>query len=280
MQITTSAEQMFLATTRIATVNNDGGQGSGTGFFFGKMLGGGEIAPFIVTNRHVVDGKVSGSITLLHQTNGQPDLGKSTRIDISDWENAWFYHPDPTVDIAVAPLANIIQAFRSLHGTDPCLKCFDYAYCPTEDQVLQLDAIEPVTFVGYPNGIWDTKNFLPIARRGTTATPPSVDFCGEPKLLIDASVFGGSSGSPVFVRKNGMFNDRSGMPVIGNVFHLLGVISAVCTRDDLNRVIFTPVPVENQAFAKHTEMLDLGVVIKSRVIPQAIDAFLASRSVA
>lgn len=271
---------MFLATTRIATINDKGLHGSGTGFYFGKMLGGGNIAPFVVTNRHVVEGKASGSITLLHQTNGQPDLGKSTRIDISDWKNAWFYHPDPKVDIAVAPLVNVIQAFRNLHGADPCLKCFDYAYCPTDDQVAQLDAIETVTFVGYPNGIWDIKNFLPIARRGITATPPSVDFCGEAKLLIEASVFGGSSGSPVFVHKSGMFNNRSGMPVIGNVFHLIGVISAVCTRDDLNRVLFKPIPVESEAFAKHTEMLDLGVVIKSRVVPEVIDAFLASSGVA
>jgi hypothetical protein len=44
---------------------------------------------------------------------------------------------------------------------------------------------------------------LPISprffRRGMTATPPQLDYCGRPTFLIDASVFGGSSGSPVFL---------------------------------------------------------------------------------
>ncbi|MFT3756084.1 MAG: hypothetical protein QM769_09065 [Pseudoxanthomonas sp.] len=70
---------------------------------------------------------------------------------------------------------------------------------PTPQQVTKLDAAESVTFISYPNGVWDSKNLLPVARRGTTASPIEVDFEGTPRFLIDASVFGGSSGSPAFI---------------------------------------------------------------------------------
>ena len=40
---------------------------------------------------------------------------------------------------------------------------------------------------------------MPILRRGTTATPIALNFEGRPEFLIDAAVYPGSSGSPVFV---------------------------------------------------------------------------------
>lgn len=81
---------------------------------------------------------------------------------------------------------------------------------PNVKAIEEIDLIETVTFFGYPNGIWDTANFLPIARRGVTATPISIDFQGKKQFLIDASVFPGSSGSPVFIINTGMYTNKFG----------------------------------------------------------------------
>jgi len=54
---------------------------------------------------------------------------------------------------------------------------------PTPDQLKELDALEEVVFIGYPNGIYDTVNLMPIARRGVTATPLQIDYNGKPLFL-------------------------------------------------------------------------------------------------
>jgi hypothetical protein len=65
-----------------------------------------------------------------------------------------------------------------------------------------LHPAQQVLFVGYPNGIRDRMHNLPVARGGLLASLPTVDFDGEPDFLIDAKVWPGSSGSPVFVEGN------------------------------------------------------------------------------
>jgi hypothetical protein len=91
-----------------------------------------------------------------------------------------------------------------------------------------LDAVEEVLFIGYPCGIWDARNLLPIVRRGITATPIYIDFSGRKQFLIDASVFPGSSGSPVFIYNAGIYWDKkSGSTVVGHRLFFLGILSEV-----------------------------------------------------
>lgn len=140
-------------------------------------------------------------------------------------------------------------------------------------QLDQLDAIESVTFIGYPNGIWDRKNLLPVARRGTTASPIGVDFEGTPRFLIDASVFGGSSGSPVFVLNQGMYSDKQGNSVVGTRVHFVGLVAAVFLRTQLNRIVSVPIPTHVSPMAEQQEMLDLGIVFKARTVVETIEAY-------
>jgi hypothetical protein len=135
----------------------------------------------------------------------------------------------------------------------------------------RLDAIEDVVFIGYPNGMWDTLNNLPIVRRGTTATPAAVDFEGHPHFLIDASVFPGSSGSPVFLYNTGMYAQKDGGTVVGSRLHFLGAVSSVYFREYDGSIESRPVPTAESPVAVVREMLDLGVVIKARAITETID---------
>jgi len=56
----------------------------------------------------------------------------------------------------------------------------------TAETAAELDSLEEVLFVGYPNGLYDSKHFTPVVRRGTTATPLQLDYRGEPAFLVDA----------------------------------------------------------------------------------------------
>lgn len=120
-------------------------------------------------------------------------------------------------------ISSTLRFYKKQHGVDLFIRCVETSMIPNEEQIKQMDAIEPITFIGYPNGIWDSTNLLPVARRGTTASPIEVDFEGSPRFLIDASVFGGSSGSPVFILNQGSFATRMVALPLAHVSILLGL---------------------------------------------------------
>lgn len=142
--------------------------------------------------------------------------------------------------------------------------------------VSELDAIEDITFVGYPSGMFDTHNFLPIARRGTTATPISVDYQGKPTFLIDAAVFPGSSGSPVFLANRGMYQSRDGGMVVGGRFACLGLVAAVHYRN-LGGDVFE---LDTKLGVNIQEPIGLGIVYKATTIDACVDRLLSMVNVA
>jgi len=137
-----------------------------------------------------------------------------------------------------------------------------------------LDAVEEVIFVGYPNGIYDSVNNLPITRRGSTATPPSVDYEGKPIFLIDASVFQGSSGSPVLIYDNGSWLSRDGGLISGIRLFLLGVLGSVFFRETDGTLSFEEIPAAVKPVVKTSQMIDLGIVYKSTTIIETIEQLL------
>jgi hypothetical protein len=118
---------------------------------------------------------------------------------------------------------------------------------------------------------------MPIARRGTTALPIALDFEATPRFVIDASVFGGSSGSPVFILNQGLYTDKRGGIVLGSRVLFVGVVSAVFFRTKLNKIVPVPVTTQAQPMAQQREMIDLGLVFKSRTVVETIEAFIKTR---
>lgn len=64
--------------------------------------------------------------------------------------------------------------------------------------------------IGYPNGLWDSVNNMPIVRRGTMATNISLNHNDKREFVIDAACFPGSSGSPVVLFNKGGYADKKG----------------------------------------------------------------------
>lgn len=276
MKVETIAEQLLFTTVKIETVHPNA-TGFGTGFFFIHEHQGGEY-PFIVTNKHVIKGAVGGKLIFTQKgADGEPLIGQRVTLNMKQevWEESWFGHPDPAIDIAVMALEPLIQQVSEMFPVGIFYIGLNVGMMPTAEQLSQLDVLEQVAFVGYPNGVWDSKNLIPIMRRGTTATPLTLDFEGEPKFLIDASVFGGSSGSPVFILDNGLVTDRNGTTSMRSRIHFIGVIAQVYHRTDLNAVIAIPIPTQYQPGVETKQMIDLGIVIKARTVVEAIMAYLA-----
>lgn len=118
--------------------------------------------------------------------------------------------------------------------------------------------------------MFDEQHYLPIVRRGHIATSADLDFNGEPVFLIDASVFPGSSGSPVFTVGDSLIG---GTPSL----KLLGLISAVYTQSTDGHIYWMPAPVTQIPVPVIDQMIDLGVVFKARCICEAIASFWEQR---
>ena len=276
MRADTIAEQLFFTTVRIDTIAEPSVSGSGTGFIVNYPVEN-QTAHFLVTNKHVVHGKSQGWVTFHTEADSKVNLGSGFRLEIGNWEDAWIGHPDADIDIAITPLNPMIEHIRAQHNVGVYYKAVPHSIFLNDDTVENLDALEQVTFIGYPNGIWDEVNQLPVVRRGMTASPLSLDFNGHPQFVIDASVFGGSSGSPVFLYSSGMYSDRAGSTIIGSRAIFVGVVTAVFFRTALNKVIRIPIPTSEQQMVEQSEMLDLGIVTKARAVSETIETFLVSK---
>lgn len=272
MEIQTIAEQLFFTTLRIETSTPTGSE-TGTAFIFSYEWDG-KTALFLVTNKHVISKATSGRFFFTLSNGAQPSIGQRFDVHVDNFEQRWHGHPQPDIDIAVMPLVPVLQEIGKA-GKRIFYKSIPHNLIPTQDQLNSLDAIEEVLFVGYPSGLFDTKNLLPIIRRGITATPLQVNYGGKPTFLVDASVFPGSSGSPVFICNSGSYSDKRGNVFLGSsgVF-FLGVIAQVVIREEHGKIDFVSIPTTQLPIVKTQQMIDLGIVYKSSAVLETVLDFL------
>lgn len=269
MEINSITKKLLFNTIRVDTVLEDGSEGSGTAFVVNHSHPRGTTT-FIVTNRHLVDGVRRGGLVFTQMRNGQPAFGQRFQLNIEDFPHAWFMHPDPEIDLAIIPMRPLEQAARD-QGVELYYHAIDSRLAPDAATQRALDALEEVLFVGYPSGVWDQTNLMPILRRGTTATPMALDFEGRKEFLIDAAVYPGSSGSPVFVYQPDAMRPTQGS---GKKFLFAGVVAAVFFREEANHLVPAPVPANNHGLVMGSEMIDLGLVIKAQAVLEVINAYL------
>lgn len=272
MRFETIAEQLFFVTVRVETVNPDGSSGSGTGFLYTVPTSATTEATFLVTNKHVVSGATRCSIYFMAGQDPQlsaPILGQQRPVVIEDVPGAFRDHPDPAVDVSVAAVSPWIHSLREV-GVNVFFRAISPSFALTDENVLELDALEDVVFLGYPLGLYDTNSGLPISRRGVTASPLELDYGGAPVFLIDASVHPGSSGSPVFLFQTAGYSVRNGGINLGTRLIWLGVLAAVYE----NAIGVEEVPVAQPSIVRSP--VNLGIVYKARAVDELCDQILAS----
>jgi len=275
MQVQSPAEQLFFTTVRMET-ETDKERGAGTGFFFEYAQGESQY-PFVVSNKHVVQAAVRGSLLFTVGDGEQPRIGERFTVTLEDFGSKWFGHPDPEVDVAVMPLAPIVNDVQDKAGKRLYFRTIPSKLIPDKAALDALDAIEPVLFIGYPNALYDEVNLTPIARVGVTATPLALDYGGKRAFLIDASVFPGSSGSPVFILNTGSYSPKGGGLVVGSRLLFLGVLAAVFVRLEEGKFDIVDIPTAQVPIVTVTHMIDLGLVYKAEVVGETIERFLSAQ---
>lgn len=273
MRVETGGEQLLFTTVRIETTDSSNRRGTGTAFIFNYSWDSKE-ATFLVTNKHVIKGAVNGQFFFTASNGQQPLIGERRDLICQGaFEQQWHGHPNDNIDIAVSPMKPLLKSLVEQAGL-VFYKSIPHTIIPSQKQMERLDVIEEVTFIGYPSGIFDTKNLMPITRKGTTATPPMLDYKGEPIFLIDASVFPGSSGSPVFIYNPSAHTERGMFNIAPRVL-FLGILAQAHIRQENGRIEFIKVPTHIVPIARTPQMIDLGVVYKSSAVLETVLDFLA-----
>jgi len=268
-------EKLLFSTIMIETECSSA-KGVGTGFFIHYQLPNSQYFPVIVTNRHVVEfcEKCEMNFTLLE--NGEPNINKKIKYILDKSDTKWFFHPDINIDIALLPMMPIDTEIKE-KGNSIFYIPIDQTFFPSDDQIKDMDAVENVMFWGYPDGIWDSVHNLPIMRRGITATPVYIDYENRPIFLIDASVFQGSSGSPVFRVIQGWHTDKNGSMTTENSISFLGVLTEVFYKNSKLEVITTYISKKRKQEVKNEEVLDLGLVYKAKYVKEIIELYLKEK---
>lgn len=262
-QLLTPAEQLLHTTVRLECETANG-LVTGTGFFFRFMIDETQYVPLIVSNKHVIDGALKGTFVITKGTNeGWPIVGDHEKIVLDNFESRWIKHPDANVDLAVFPFASLLVETQQRGVTLFC-RTIDETFLPTPNTWQSLSVIEEITMIGYPNGIWDQKNNMPIVRRGITATNPRLDYNGAPFFVIDCACFPGSSGSPVLVFNQGGYTDAKGNMNLGaNRVILLGILFAGPQHVARGEVKTITVPLNDVTISLSQIPNNLGFVVKS-----------------
>ncbi len=263
----TPTEELMHTTVRLECALKNGRSTTGTGFFFSFKIDDQKIIPTIVTNKHVIEGSTRGSFVLTKKgDNNEPIIGSYERISLDNFESLWVKHPEDSVDLAVFPMAPLFKVAEQKN-----IKLFtaliSEVLIPTQNQLEDLSGIEDITMIGYPNGLWDEKNNLPIIRKGITATSPKYNYNGLPIFVIDCACFPGSSGSPVLIFDQGGYMDAKGnINIGGSRVILLGTLFAGPQHVAEGEIQTIDIPLQQVPISLSRIPNNLGFVVKSEKI--------------
>lgn len=231
---------------------------TGTGFFFTFKVDSFYI-PVIVTNYHVIKNTYNGKLVFTESDGEKPLYGSKIIKTFPDFDNRWIKHP--SVDLAILPLNPIIEEIKKTNKKDIIAIPYTEDLLPNEKLLNSVTAIEEVLMVGYPKGVSDTVNNLPIVRSGTSATPIYLNYNGQKQFLLDIPIYGGSSGSPVLLFNQGSYSTRKGGVVVGTRLALLGINVQSINYNAQGKLILPP---KNPQLSTSTNIpLNVAIVIKS-----------------
>jgi len=188
---------------------------------------------YLVTNKHVSQPGIeeNKTYTILNTTirlNLLPPAQGSQEAFVPVGPRFhWYYSTDDSVNLAVMPILPDQSRFDFL--------TFPIGLFATSDVVQSQSIVEGdrILFSGYFYQFPGEKKFQPIVREGTLAMLPDENLDTTLKkpgklYLGDLHVFGGNSGSPVFVDTGGF---RSGVALMGQDYRFLGIVSGFYHED-------------------------------------------------
>jgi hypothetical protein len=258
---TSPAEQLMYCTARIVgQIVGSTGFKSGTGFFYNYPTEDDKQVPVLITNKHVIE-NTSALQFVVHTASVKDAKKPDGNGTIGSSQADWIPHPNPKVDLCAVPVGPVMNKMTPI----PFFRALDPSLVKSQKELEELNAVEDVLMVGYPNGLWDATNNFPLLRRGITASHPAVDFDvdGVATTVVDVASFPGSSGSPVFIYNNGTIPNKNGATGIGTRVILLGILYSGPTFQPDGSIVVKNIPTVNVAVPQINMMMNLGYVLKA-----------------
>ncbi|MBK6364880.1 MAG: trypsin-like peptidase domain-containing protein [Saprospiraceae bacterium] len=267
-------EQLIQTTCLINSINTkDSTTSFGTGFFYQDSL----LLPskiLLITNKHVVKNNDVG-IILFNQIDKSGNIyGNKVDVMIKKFNEQWKMHPNPNIDLCFMDITPLLNYYKS-KGCNLFTRTLSNTLIPSDSLWNRLTVLEEVIMIGYPNGLIDNKNNIPIIRTGVTATPPKLDYNGKKEFLVDIAAFPGSSGSPLIIKRTpfGTRSVKNGVSFgIFPEYYFSGILYAGPTYvAETKKLDFISIEELSEKTKLQTNiMLNLGNIIKSTEIAEMI----------
>jgi hypothetical protein len=195
---------------------------TGSGFYF-NYTNKGDTLTVLVTNAHVINGCQTGYLRFKsYSIPFKINYGDLMQIKIDDFESKWIKHPSE--DLAILPINTILEEVQKKYNKKIGIFKYTETDITSDLELKDLSAIEDVVMIGYPKGLSDEINDLPIVRKGFTATPVFLNYRNKSRFLIDIPIYPGSSGSPVILFNPVSYTTKDGGLNVGQRLKLLGIV--------------------------------------------------------
>ncbi len=262
-----AVEQLSFNTVRIETDLIGGSVGTGTGFFYRAKETDDVHIPVVVTNRHVIQDSTKGRLRFtVAGPDNLPLVGNHITIELDDFQSHWLGHPLHDVDLCIMPVGPLMHQAEE-QGNKLFFVSMAKHMLPTTEDLDSMQGMEDILMVGYPNGIWDEANNLPVLRKGITASNPRYDWNGKKEFLIDCACFPGSSGSPVIQMNLGPRLSSDGKMVLGSSrAKLLGILHAIYQHAVTGEIEIVDVPVAQKPTLVSRIPNNLGIILQSGLL--------------
>jgi len=275
-------EQLMFLTVRLEGMKADGSPSTGTGFIYRHPLSGERTLPMLFTNKHVVKGVVRLNVRVhlaTDDTRAMPSgILDTVTLDARSGMN-WINHPDDAVDICGMPF---LFLEKGLSGSNAFIyfKGVGVDMIPSQAQLDALGAVNQVLMVGYPNGLWDVNNNLPLIRAGITANHPAISMSinveaesgqllkYQNQQVVDMTCVPGSSGSPIFIYDQGTHYDKATKSNVmgGARVYFLGMLWGGPQQTVEGPIVVKPIPTNSAPVANVRIPIGLGYAFKAAVI--------------
>lgn len=258
MKPISASEKLMFSTVRLETPSGS----RGTGFFF-NFAHNDKVYPTIVTNKHVVENKeIQKTKFSIHLQNSDGSCGRSVEVGI---ETKWIFHSKH--DLCFCFILPLFQFVEKKENRKVFYQPIDESLIYSDEQLKELSMMEEVVMVGYPIGLTDTVNNLPLFRKGITSSHPAFDFNRSGVGVVDMACFPGSSGSPILIVNEGSFRDKAGNTYIGrNRVIFLGVLFEGPIMNSDGQIVPVDTPTVQQLQSRTPVMINLGYYIKASEI--------------
>lgn len=266
------ASSLLFTTARIECSTSNGEIRVGTGAYVFFAQTNNLSAPTLVTCKHVIEGATEGHITVTVQSITNEYDEQRLNLRVPNFDSRWVRHPQQEIDLVALPLAGLMNELAAKGQKIKMLPIGSHI-CPTPERMEDLGPLMPLAMVGYPIGLWDQKNNLPILRRGVAATDPTEDYNGKREFLIDSACFPGSSGSPVFIYEEGFIYERR-QAKYGHRLTFLGILYGGPEYTKEGKLIVKNIPTRLEPRSETTIPVNLGYITRYDVVMEFNDYFL------